>query len=116
TACCCRLGALYAGESPATVERLANYGRLLGMAFQVADDLLDLTGSEQKAGKTLGTDLEQQKLTLPLIHLLDRVPAVEAERLRRLLQAPGNHKLDSLRPALEATNALRDAKRRAEEL
>jgi len=116
TACCCRLGALYAGESPATVERLANYGRLLGMAFQVADDLLDLTGSEQKAGKTLGTDLEQQKLTLPLIHLLDRVPASEAERMRRLLQSPGNHKLDSLRPALESTNSLRDAKRRAEEL
>ncbi|HEY1379286.1 MAG TPA: polyprenyl synthetase family protein, partial [Gemmataceae bacterium] len=67
TACCCRLGALYAGADADAVERLANYGRLLGLAFQVADDLLDLLGREDTAGKTLGTDLQQQKLTLPLI-------------------------------------------------
>src|SRR3954452_23546503 len=51
TACCCRLGALYAAADADRVERLANYGRLLGMAFQVADDLLDLTGHEPTAGK-----------------------------------------------------------------
>ncbi len=116
TACCCRLGALYAGAKPEVVEALSRYGRLLGMAFQVADDLLDLTGSEQKAGKTLGTDLEQQKLTLPLIYLLDRVPATEAERWRRVLQAPGNHKLPQLKSAMDATHSLRDARRRAEEM
>src|SRR5262245_20100774 len=86
TACCCHLGALYADAEPAVVERLANYGRLLGMAFQVADDLLDLTGREQTAGKTLGTDLDQLKLTLPLIYMLDNVPAVEATRFRGLLR------------------------------
>src|SRR5262249_8700852 len=58
TACCCRLGALYADAEPEVVERLASYGRRLGLAFQVADDLLDLLGQEQTAGKTLGTDLE----------------------------------------------------------
>src|SRR5262249_21527118 len=72
TSCCCRLGALYAGAAADVVEGLARYGRWLGMAFQIADDLLDLVGEERHAGKTLGTDLEQQKLTLPVIFLLQR--------------------------------------------
>lgn len=115
TACCCRLGALYAGSPVETVDRMANYGRLLGRAFQVADDLLDLIGAEAKVGKTLGTDMAQQKMTLPLIHMFDRVPSAEADHYRQLLQAPGNHKLEQLRPALEQTKALSYARRRAEE-
>ncbi len=71
-ACCCRLGALHSGASSAVVDSLARYGRWLGMAFQIADDLLDLVGEESVTGKSLGTDVEQQKLTLPLIHLLNR--------------------------------------------
>ncbi len=115
TACCCRLGALYAGAEPDVVERLANYGRLLGMAFQVADDLLDLLGREDTAGKTLGTDLEQQKLTLPLIHMLARVPAEEAARLRQVLRS-GTPKRTALLAALERTDAAAYARRRAEAL
>src|SRR5205814_1206968 len=85
TACCCRLGALYAGADIAIVDLLTNYVRLLGMAFQVADDLLDLVGREDTAGKTLGTDLEQKKLTLPLIYMLNRLPADDAAGLRAVL-------------------------------
>jgi octaprenyl-diphosphate synthase len=87
TEVCGRLGALYAGASESVAERLAEYGRNLGIAFQVADDLLDLTGDEGTAGKTLGTDLEQQKLTLPLIHALNALPADDADELRRLVRA-----------------------------
>ena len=74
TACCCRLGALYSGVSDDVVEQLAKYGRYLGIAFQIADDLLDLVGEERAVGKSLGTDLEQRKLTLPLIRLLGQAP------------------------------------------
>src|SRR5262249_54167203 len=88
TACCCRLGALFAGASSAVVEASARYGRYLGMAFQIADDLLDLQGEETLAGKSLGTDLEQQKLTLPLIHLLGQTPVKLASRIRHLLSNP----------------------------
>src|SRR5262249_33731782 len=88
---------------------------LLGMAFQVSDDVLDLMGSESTVGKTLGTDVEQEKLTLPLIHMLDHVPSVEAERLRQLLHVPGNHKLTALRPALESTHAVDYARRGGED-
>jgi octaprenyl-diphosphate synthase len=115
-ACCCQLGALFSGAAPAVVESLTRYGRALGMAFQIADDLLDLVGEERTTGKSLGTDLEQQKLTLPLIHLLQQVPAAQAVRLRQILCSPGNHKREALRPYLAESDALEYAQHRAEGL
>ena len=75
TAVSCRLGAHYAGAPEATVRAMDDYGRDLGVAFQIADDVLDLLGEERATGKSLGTDLEKQKLTLPLIRLLDTADA-----------------------------------------
>lgn len=115
TECCARLGAMHAGADERRVEALAEYGRCLGMAFQIADDLLDLIGDENKAGKTLGTDLQQGKLTLPLVRMLDGVPADEAARLRQILTDDLPHKRARIAPALEATHALSYARRRAEE-
>ena len=69
-ACCCQLGALYGGAREEVVQAMTRFGRYVGLAFQIADDLLDLLGDERQTGKSLGTDLEQQKLTLPLIRLL----------------------------------------------
>ena len=86
TECCTRLGAHYAGAAPEVVDRLADYGRHLGIAFQIADDVLDLGGDADVAGKTLGTDVEQQKLTLPLIRALADLPAADATRLRKAFQ------------------------------
>src|SRR5205814_10463937 len=113
--CCCRLGALFSGAAPEVVERLARYGRWLGLAFQVADDLLDLVGEERATGKSLGTDLEQQKLTLPLIRLLSKGDG-PASRVRQILRAPGNHKREVLRPWLAESDGLEYARRRAEEV
>jgi octaprenyl-diphosphate synthase len=115
TACCCRLGALYSGAPPHLVDGLARYGRRLGIAFQIADDLLDLVGEERATGKSLGIDLEQQKMTLPLIRLLGEAPGETALRLRHILASPGNHKREALRPFLVESGALRYAARRAEE-
>lgn len=114
-ACCCHLGALYSGAAPEVVERLMRYGRWVGQAFQIADDLLDLVGEEQATGKSLGTDLEQQKMTLPLIRLLSRNDGL-ASRVRQILRAPGNHKREALRPCLAESDGLEYARRRAEEL
>ncbi len=115
TACCCRLGALYSGMDEETVERLAAYGRALGVAFQIADDLLDLVGEERSTGKSLGTDVEQQKLTLPLLRLLHGSTTEKAARVRQILRAPGNHKREALRPLLRESDALEYARGRAEE-
>jgi octaprenyl-diphosphate synthase len=116
TACCCRLGALYAGSPPEVVEALASFGRDVGLAFQIADDLLDLVGDERATGKSLGTDLEQGKLTLPLIHLLRQGPAPLAARARQALRSADNHKREALRPCLAEGGALEYARWRAEEL
>jgi octaprenyl-diphosphate synthase len=115
TACSCRLGAMYAGAADDVVERMADYGRALGMAFQIADDLLDLTGEEARTGKTLGTDLAQEKLTLPLILMLTRLPAARAEDVRQRLHAGGGEAGSWLLPLLQQTAALDDARRRADE-
>ena len=115
TSCCCRLGALYAGLDDADVEHLAAYGRALGIAFQIADDVLDLVGREDRAGKSLGTDLEQRKMTLPLIHLLTRGSRDQSSRARLILESPGNHKREQLAPECQAAGAIDYARRRAEE-
>ncbi|HEX7449563.1 MAG TPA: polyprenyl synthetase family protein [Pirellulales bacterium] len=104
-ACCCRLGAHYAQAQPAIVDALERYGRYLGIAFQIVDDLLDLVGDEHVAGKSLGTDLEQQKLTLPLIRLLGQLNEADRRRVRSILMRPSEHAFDSLRPWLEASDA-----------
>jgi octaprenyl-diphosphate synthase len=114
TACCCRLGALYAGADDDTVEKLSCYGRCLGLAFQIADDLLDLTGQEETTGKTLGTDLAQQKLTLPIIHMLARLPKERGTQARQLLRKPQSVRQALLR-LLEETSSLEYARDRAEE-
>jgi octaprenyl-diphosphate synthase len=113
TEVCGRLGAVYAGASEAVADRLAAYGRHLGIAFQVADDLLDLTGDEATAGKTLGTDLDQQKLTLPVIHALSHLPPAEANDARDLLKNGASR--STIAAILERTNSVGYARRRAEE-
>jgi len=111
-ACCCRLGAIYAGADEAIVAAMTSYGRCLGIAFQIADDLLDLVGDEETTGKSLGTDLEQQKLTLPLIHLLHNANGT-GSRVRQILNSPGNHKREALLPILGSSDAVEYARRKA---
>ena len=68
----CRTGALVAGAQASQVQALSAYGHHLGLAFQMADDLLDYTQDIATMGKHAGADLREGKLTLPLIHALSR--------------------------------------------
>ena len=78
----CRLGATLSGADAPSAERFAQFGLCLGVAFQIQDDLLDLTGQEDVVGKPLHRDVELGKLTLPVIHHL---AAADAERRGRTL-------------------------------
>ena len=69
----CRVGALIAGAPEAMVQAITEYGFELGMAFQMADDLLDYLQDTTVLGKTMGADLREGKLTLPIIHLLQQL-------------------------------------------
>ena len=82
--CSCQMGAFYAGASPEIVDEFRLFGRELGMAFQMVDDLLDLIGNEQSMGKTLGTDIAQRKPTLPLLLYFESLPL--EERLKAIRQ------------------------------
>ncbi len=84
-ACACRLGAYFSKVSPEHVDAFTEFGRLVGAAFQIADDILDVTGDEKVAGKTLGTDLAEQRLTLPVIRLLERSSSEGKKQLVQLL-------------------------------
>jgi octaprenyl-diphosphate synthase len=75
---CCRLGAALSGAPSEIADALRRFGRSLGLAFQIQDDLLDITGDQTVVGKSLGKDLDKGKLTLPLIRHL----AVVGERER----------------------------------
>lgn len=73
----CYLGGKLGGFSPQFVEAASHFGRHLGIAYQIYDDLADFFGEEKRIGKTLGTDLQSGKVTLPLLALMDRLPGSE---------------------------------------
>jgi len=85
----CQLGSSLAGYSPAYVEAASAFGRHLGIAYQIYDDLADFFGEEERIGKTLGTDLAAGKLTLPLFLLLDCLPAGERAALAAEIRGDG---------------------------
>jgi octaprenyl-diphosphate synthase len=77
----CVFGSRLAGGEPDFVEAAGRFGRHLGIAYQIYDDLADYFGEEKRIGKTLGTDLASGKLTLPLLTLLERVSVAERSSL-----------------------------------
>jgi octaprenyl-diphosphate synthase len=93
TAClfsvCLRLGALLAGKSEEEESQLGAYGLNLGLSFQLIDDVLDFTSSEEILGKPIGNDLREGKVTLPLIYLLRRCGHEEAQKVMSVLEAGG---------------------------
>jgi heptaprenyl diphosphate synthase len=81
-----RYGAMFAGCPPETVAIMREYGERLGMAFQLADDLIDIASAPDETGKTPGTDLREGKATLPVLYARGSVDPADA-RLRELLAA-----------------------------
>jgi octaprenyl-diphosphate synthase len=85
---CCRLGALLAHAAPEQIEALARFGLHAGVAFQITDDLLEVTGDENTTGKTSQSDSAQDKVTLAVIHLLRVAGSGERGGVHALLEAP----------------------------
>jgi len=81
----CDLGAFLSGANAEGVTALRKFGTCLGVAYQIYDDCLDILGTEEKAGKSLRTDLKTGKLTLPLLLLVKISTQAEKERIRHLL-------------------------------
>lgn len=94
----CELGALAADAEPETARLLYNYGYNVGMAFQIRDDLLDLSGTEKQIGKPPGSDMRQGNITLPVIYSLEdsrlRTPLLDELALIRSGQAGVGRAID----------------------
>ena len=111
---CCEIGALLGGADARTQNLLRDYGMNLGIAFQLVDDLLDFTSSEEVLGKPAGADLLEGKVALPLIFLLQREPEMRAALQTVISEASySSVSRASLLEALERTGALGLALQRA---
>jgi octaprenyl-diphosphate synthase len=112
-ACCCTLGAHYSRAAPHVVDALTKYGRGLGIAFQIIDDVLDLVGEEEVVGKSLGSDLAQEKPTLPLIRSLSQLSESDRRSLIDVLRQGGPERREELHWWLDQTDALKYARAQA---
>jgi len=111
----CEVGAL-CGAVPHR-EALARYGERLGMAFQVADDLLDYTEAQEMTGKPSGLDLREHKVTLPLIAAMREMPAAERARVEALFAAdvPDDAEIAAVVASVAEHGGLEYARRRGDE-
>ena len=101
-----RLGAVISGANSTDEIALAQYGMRLGTAFQLIDDVLDLSGDVNQIGKNLGDDLSEGKPTLPLLIAMQRGNVAEANTIRNTIQKGGLDELAAVLAAVKATDAL----------
>lgn len=101
-----RLGAILGGLNEAGQERMAAFGRCLGTAFQLQDDVLDYSADEDVTGKHLGDDLAEGKPTLPLIHVMQHGSAEQAALVRQAIIEGGRDAFPEVIKAIRLTGAL----------
>jgi len=109
-----RLGAVMSNRAIQDESALALYGMHLGTAFQLVDDVLDLSGDATQIGKNLGDDLAEGKPTLPLLIAMHRGDASQATTIRKAIQHGGLDELPAVLAAVKATDALNYVRKLAE--
>ncbi|GAB2868197.1 polyprenyl synthetase family protein [Pseudoduganella ginsengisoli] len=109
------LGALVAGANDAQIAAAGEYGRSLGTAFQLIDDVLDYTGDAAEIGKNVGDDLREGKPTLPLIWLMKHGTAEQRELVRSCIENGDEQHFDAILSAITNSGALDYTRRAAEE-
>ncbi|MBO1112264.1 octaprenyl diphosphate synthase [Bordetella petrii] len=108
-----QVGAVLAGASPEQEEAAAAYGRHIGTAFQLVDDVLDYSGDAQALGKNVGDDLREGKPTLPLIRVMETGTPAQRELIRNAIKT-GDADFAAVARAIQATDALEHARQAAE--
>lgn len=113
----CELGARYPQGVPGHFESLREFGHELGLAFQIVDDCLDLEGSLEIVGKSVGNDVEDGKVTLPVLHIYASAPEAIRARIRDIYTVPGlENRAEALREACDLGPGIEYAMARASEL
>lgn len=111
----CQLGAIAASQDSARQQALYRYGMALGIAFQIADDVLDYTGNAQQIGKQLGDDLAEGKMTLPLILAQRRGSPEQVDTIRTAICDQRREALTAVVHAIRETDALDGALEQAQQ-
>ena len=110
-----QIASVLAERSETDEAAMIEYGRNLGMAFQLVDDALDFDASPEELGKNLGDDLAEGKATLPLIHAMQHGDPAERELIRNAILEGGLDDLETIRSIIESTGALQYTAARAQE-
>ncbi|MFZ9406005.1 MAG: polyprenyl synthetase family protein [Burkholderiaceae bacterium] len=108
-----RLGAILNDAPPELEEAAAEYGRRVGTAFQLVDDILDYEGNPADIGKNVGDDLREGKPTLPLIHLMQHGSELERSLVRQAIEQGETDEFDRILQAVQQSGALEYARERA---
>ncbi len=116
TETCCRLGAMAATPRRPAIDALAAYGQKVGLAFQIVDDILDICGSQKAVGKSLGTDIEKGKLTLPMIHFLKHAAPQHRALLLDLLESAEHDRVERVRQLISPSDSIAYARAQADRL
>ena len=109
-----RLGAVISNANMQDENALTQYGMRLGTAFQLIDDVLDLSGDVNQIGKNVGDDLSEGKPTLPLLIAMHNGSATQASTIRKAIQHGGLDELAAVLAAVKATDALNYVRKLAE--
>lgn len=99
------IGGMLGHLTQSQIQSLAHYGRQLGMAFQIVDDLLDYTADSAEMGKNIGDDLAEGKATLPLIHAMANATPYQAQQIKAAIEHGGLENLNTILEAIEQTQA-----------
>ena len=105
--------AILAEQDTRTRRAFVDYGRHLGLAFQLVDDVLDYDATTEELGKNIGDDLAEGKPTLPLIYAMDRGSAAERHMIREAIETGGTQNLTSIQLAIETSGGLEYTAKRA---
>jgi octaprenyl-diphosphate synthase len=108
------LGTVLGGGDVKAIARAGEYGRCLGTAFQVIDDVLDYAGDSQDTGKVVGNDLREGKITLPLIYVMQHGNEAEREQVRAAIEQGGVEIIAPILKSIERTGALDYARKQAQ--
>lgn len=111
-ASCCSIGAASTGQDTQTVEDMRRFGELIGLAFQIRDDLFDF--GDNKSGKPAGIDIKEKKLTLPVIHAFSKASGSEVRSIKRLIRSktPDKQKIREVVAFIEKYGGLDYARER----
>lgn len=101
-----RLGAVVSNSNKAREEAAASYGRHLGTAFQLIDDVLDYSSDVGELGKNIGDDLAEGKPTLPLLYAMWNGTEAQSQLIRKAIETGGKDQLEEVMAAIEETGAL----------